>query len=74
MRSHRIAATVLLAVLYLGVADGYLAIYEDTTAQPLQILPYRVSAFPQADRGALARGIAFDTEAQLNKLLEDFTS
>lgn len=74
MRSCRIAATVLLAVLYLGVADGYLAIYEDKTAQPLQVLPYRVGAFPQADREALDKGIPFDTEAQLNKLLEDFAS
>lgn len=74
MGFYRIRATLLLAVLYLGVSNGYLAIYESKGAQPLQILPYPVSAYPQADQNALARGIPFDTREQLNKLLEDFTS
>ena len=65
---------ILLLTLYLGLSDGYLAVFRQGDPQPMQVLPYHSSLFPQEDRQALNKGIPFTSEAELSKLLEDFTS
>lgn len=74
MRRGPLISIILLLTLYLGLSDGYLAIFRKGEAQPMQVLPYHSSLFPQEDRQALRDGIPFASEAELNKLLEDFTS
>ncbi len=65
---------ILLLSMYLGISDGNLAIYSSSCAEPVQVLPYNVSLFTHTDRQALEGGIPFSTDAELNNLLEDFTS
>lgn len=64
----------LLLGLYLGISDGYLAIFKSDQATPVQALPYSQELFTEADRAKLKSGIPFSTDKELHRLLEDFTS
>ena len=74
MRFHRLVSVLLAASLYLGLCNGHLAVYTKEDPRPLQILPYDAQLFSKADQDKLARGIPFSTAAELNRLLEDYTS
>ena len=66
---------LLLTIIgYLGVHNGYLALYDDTRGQPLMVLPYQVDIYPAEDRRALTQGIPFDSQEALTRILEDFLS
>ncbi len=65
---------LLLLVGYLGLYNGHLALWQESCDVPETVLPYNVQSFPQADQNALKKGIPFKTEAELNRLLEDFLS
>ena len=60
--------------LYLGISDGYLAIFQTGKVLPEQVLPYSREVFTEDDQVRLERGIPFSTDAELSRLLEDFTS
>ena len=66
--------TITVIAMYLGLSDGYLAIFRSETAEPVRILPYAASMFTESDRRALAEGIPITSTADLSKLLEDYAS
>lgn len=74
MRSRSWLAVLFALLMYLGISNGNLAIYRSGDTKPVQVLPYDAGMFPEADQQALAEGIPFSTPAELNTLLEDFTS
>lgn len=71
---RRIISLLLSLGLYLSVHNGHLAIFDTDATQPLTVLPYPTSAFPQNDQKTLQQGIPFDTQEELAQLLEDFLS
>ncbi len=64
----------LICALLLGNCNGYIALWQDTDPQPLQVYPYRVEMLPEADQQALNRGIPIAGFQELNQLLEDYLS
>ena len=64
----------LLFGFLLGVSDGYIALWKDGGAKPVQVFPYRAENLPVADQKALADGIRIDSELELAQLLEDYLS
>lgn len=74
MKLNRRLSLLLAFSLYLGLANGHLAIFSKDDPRPLQILPYDAAVFSKADRQALEKGIPFSTAAELSRLLEDYTS
>ena len=70
----RILSMILCAVCYLGVHNGYLALFDSAVSGPLMILPYPVKIYPPADQEALQKGIVYNSPQELTRLLEDFLS
>lgn len=60
--------------LYLGLHNGYLALWSTEASTPEQVFPYRAALFPKLDRQELERGIPISDQEQLQQLLEDLTS
>ena len=58
----------------LGVRNGYIALWRDGDAKPVQVFPYRAEMLPDADRQALEKGIHIADEDELKRLLEDYLS
>ena len=71
---HIIALLPLIFSFYLGVYNGRLAIWDTDTKNPVFILPYKVSCYPEADQDRLREGIPFETTQELSVLLEDYIS
>lgn len=65
---------LLLIGLYLGLHNGYLALWSSDRSEPDQVFPYRASLYPKCDRDALERGIPIAGNEQLKHVLEDFLS
>lgn len=63
-----------LFVGYLGLYNGQLALFNGSNPAPDTVLPYRVELYPEADRESLRNGIPYNSENELNRLLEDFLS
>ena len=74
MGFRKLASLLLALSLYLGLSNGHLAIYSHMDSCPLQVLPYDVTMYSNADRDQLQRGIHFSSAAELSRLLEDYTS
>ena len=70
----RILSFILVIIGYLGIHNGYLALYDAEQTSPLLILPYRSELYPQEDQNALQKGIPYQTQDELTRLLEDFLS
>ena len=66
--------TVLLLGLYLGLHNGYLALWRSGCPEPEKVFPFKVALYPKIDQSALEKGIPIDDEDALKKLLEDFLS
>ncbi len=64
----------LVLALYLGLHQGYLALWSSQSATPATVFPYRASLYPKMDQSELAEGIPVENEDQLRQLLEDFLS
>ena len=71
-RLFRIA--LLLLGLYLGLHNGYLALWKTGDTEPEQVFPFRASQYPKLDQKALENGIPIEDTEALKKLLEDFLS
>ena len=67
-------ACLLLLMGYLGLHNGYLALFENGSSEPSMILPYKAELYPKADRQALENGIPYENQQELTRLLEDFLS
>ena len=65
-------AALLALSLYLGIHNGYLALFDSAQAKPLEVLPYKAELYPKIDQSALSRGIGILSQAHLKQLLEDF--
>ena len=73
MKKQPLAVLLLLGML-LGCHGQYAALFREGSPEPVCVFPYRIAAFPQADRQALRAGIPITDRAQLNQLLADFFS
>lgn len=62
----------LVLTLYLGIHNGQLALFDESTAVPLQVLPYRAAVYPKIDQAALYKGIPIESPSHFKQLLEDF--
>ena len=62
----------LLLCTYLGVHNGRLALFDGN--RPLEVFPYSVGSYSAADQAALKKGIAYRTQEELQRLLEDYLS
>lgn len=67
-------AAVILLGLYLGLHNGYIALWESGKDIPERVFPFRVELYPKSDQHALEKGIPIDDTDALKKLLEDFLS
>lgn len=72
-RIRRLYCMLALGFL-LGVRDGYIALWQEGTPEPLRVFPYAATSLPEADRAALEQGILIENSALLTKYLEDFLS
>ena len=71
---RKILSLILCLSFYLGLSDGYLALWKDDHPEPFQIFPVKVDSLPEADRQLLENGIPARSELELSSLLEDFMS
>ena len=46
----------LLALIFLGTHNGYLALYQTTQKEPLTIYPYLATVYPRTDQQILQKG------------------
>lgn len=74
MKKKRIPFFILLLGYTLGAWKGYVALWKDHSPTPVQIFPYSIASLPPADQQALTRGIEAESEAALQRLLEDHLS
>lgn len=70
----RVCAILLLLSLYLGLHNGYIALWREGEPEPVQVFPYRAALYPKLDQAALEKGIPISDTETLKKLLEDFLS
>ena len=66
--------TVFMLSFYLGLYNGYIALWNSEEPQPVQVFPYRADAYPKIDQSALGRGIPITSQEDLTQLLEDYLS
>lgn len=71
---RRFFCLIMILGLYLGLQDGYIALWEHGAQTPLQVFTYRAALYPNADQQALRDGIPIESETQLRQILEDFLS
>ena len=64
----------LFLTFILGSHNGYIALWQDGTQEPIKVFPYSVASLPPADQKALENGIHIDNRTDLIKLLEDYLS
>ena len=74
MLSHRILTLTLIISLYLGLSDGYLALWKAGNSKPEIIYPYHISLYPQIDQVRLKKGIPIRSTEELSQHIEDFLS
>ena len=65
---------LLVCSLYLGLHNGYIALWSTQQEKPLQVFPYKAALYPKIDRYALEEGLPIGNEAELEKFLEDLLS
>lgn len=57
-----------------GVYNGKLAVFEQSNDTPTDVYDVAIDDFPEADRILLAKGIPANSQAELQTILEDYTS
>jgi len=65
---------VLVLLFLLGNHNGYIALWETGSADPMQVFPVAVSSLPPDDQEALDHRIPIENTQALNQLLEDYLS
>ena len=72
----KICLRLILTVLccYLGLHNGYLAIFNEHDPDPVQVFPFRAESYPTVDQDALRHGIPITSQEALTRLLEDYCS
>ena len=74
MKKLRYLYLTLIFGFLLGISDGYIALWKDGNADPLQVFPYKAENLPIADQQALEKGIHLESKRELIQLLEDYLS
>ncbi len=70
----QIYTIILFFGLYLGLHNGFLALYRQSEPEPAWVFPYRAALYPKIDRQALHEGIPVESEQMLQQLLADLMS
>ena len=70
----RILPIILSMICYLGIHNGYLALFDEDQIDPLLVMPYSSKLYPESDQIALRRGIPYTNDQELSRLLEDYLS
>lgn len=65
---------IVLICFYLGIQDGYLALWKEGNNQPVETFPFRSAMLPDTDQKALAKGIRIEDAEHLARLMEDYLS
>lgn len=73
MRYRQTYLTLFLAFL-LGSHEGFIALWRSPGGEPDKIFPYSVASLPPEDQQRLKEGIFIESEADLQRLLEDYLS
>ena len=71
---RKILSLILCLSFYLGLSDGYLALWKKGSTQPEKVFPYNISQYPQIDRKLLEKGIPIRSQEEYSKHIEDFLS
>lgn len=71
---HAAFLAALVLTLYMGLHNGYLALFDVGATAPVRVFPYRAAVYPKIDQAALAEGIPIASASHLKQLLEDFLS
>ncbi len=74
MKKFCMPVLVWILCCYLGLHNGYLALWDSSESQPVQVFPYRAELYPDADQEALRHGIPVTSPKMLSRLLEDYFS
>ena len=74
MKKRQCLYLTLLLGFLLGISDGYITLWKDGNADPLQVFPYRAENLPIADQKVLGKGIYLESKQELVQLLEDYLS
>lgn len=72
MKAFKKLCLCLILCGYLGIHNGYLALFE--SGRPVEVFPYSAKVYPPADKAALQRGIPYSTPLEKQRILEDFLS
>lgn len=73
-RLQKWLTTAMLGGYLLGIYRGSVALWKDDDPTPIRIFPCSVITLPYDVRQALQSGIHIETEADLQRLLEDYLS
>lgn len=63
---------LLALYLLLGSWKGYVALFENSKEEPIQIFPCPVISLPEADQQALEAKIPVRNQRDLQQILEDY--
>lgn len=74
MKNIRKMLALSLFLGILGTWNGHLALLNHEQDSPMVVFPYCAKVFPQQDQEMLTKGIAYKSQAELSRLLEDFLS
>lgn len=74
MRKLSYVYCIVLLTFMLGIHEGKIALWKDEDPEPIHIFPYSADLLPPADKNALEDGIRFNSNHDLNRLLEDYLS
>ena len=74
MKKIRFCLILSILCYYLGLHNGYLAIFNEQNSDPVQVFPYKAENYSKADTDALRHGIPITSLEALTRLFEDYFS
>lgn len=66
--------TVISAQYRLSEYDGRIAVFENDSSMPFEVFDVYVSSLPYNEQVIIRNGLTASTKAQLQQLIEDYTS
>lgn len=77
MKLTRLSAwftAVMLSGYLLGIHRGHMALWDENDPQPIRIFSCNIYTLPREVQQALEKGIRIETEADLQRILENYLS
>lgn len=74
MVRHSAIYLSLILSFILGVHEGKLALWADSSPDPAVVFPLPVELLPEEDQLLVREGISVDSREELARLLEDYLS